>query len=533
MTMHYSLLDEPLIGARLRETGARARYTLPGLFVALAEDSVRDFPALRPHQRHPWHAFLVQLAAMALHHAGQTEPFKTEEEWRQALLALTPDDTDGAAWCLVSPHDSPAFMQAPVPGGDVSGWSDDTPTPDSLDILVTSKNHDVKQQRARSGEAEDWVFALVSLQTAAPYGGSGNHRIARMNGGYSSRVGVGIEPVGGPGRRWARDIRIARTERSRLVEEFGYRESEGIGLIWLLRWDGLESLPFLALDPFFIEISRRVRLVNAAGKRLKALRSTSKTPRLDKEQSVNGNTGDLWVPISAGKALHVRENGFNYSRVAELLFDNTYQRPPAQIARSDDDMEGLVVIARGIAGGNCTTDGYHERRIPISRKAVKRLIQRDTDGLATAARARTDAIRHIRNLLRQSLETLFDNARERKSHKDVPNSIKQKANSFAKSFELGEDARFFTGPDGLNEEIDSNDREEVFRRWIVAMANRAEKILTDAFDAGPRSGEQRYRARASALDRFRGGLHSDKVLPDLAGYFRTQQTYKEADRELA
>ena len=38
------------------------------------EDQVEAFPALRPHQRHAWHAFLVQLGVIAMHKAGLTEP---------------------------------------------------------------------------------------------------------------------------------------------------------------------------------------------------------------------------------------------------------------------------------------------------------------------------------------------------------------------------------------------------------------------------------------------------------------------------
>jgi CRISPR system Cascade subunit CasA len=110
MTCDYSLLNEPLIRARLVAGGRLVHYTLPGLLVAMVGDEVRDFPALRPHQRHPWHAFLVQLAAMALHQAGQSQPFENEEEWKNALLALTPEHPDGCAWCLVSPHDKAAFM---------------------------------------------------------------------------------------------------------------------------------------------------------------------------------------------------------------------------------------------------------------------------------------------------------------------------------------------------------------------------------------------------------------------------------------
>ena len=98
MMLQYSLLDEPLIRARHVVGGQSVKYSLPGIFVALARDEVRDFPALRPHQRHPWHAFLVQLAAVALHHAKQGQPFSTEQEWKTALLALTPEHPDGAAW---------------------------------------------------------------------------------------------------------------------------------------------------------------------------------------------------------------------------------------------------------------------------------------------------------------------------------------------------------------------------------------------------------------------------------------------------
>jgi CRISPR system Cascade subunit CasA len=120
-SVRYSLLDEPLMTARLVD-GQRIQLSLPALFVALAEDGIRDFPALRPHQRHPWHAFLVQLAAIALHQAGRSEPFADEADWRSALLALTPDDPDGAPWCLIAPPERPALLQAPVPEGDLSAW---------------------------------------------------------------------------------------------------------------------------------------------------------------------------------------------------------------------------------------------------------------------------------------------------------------------------------------------------------------------------------------------------------------------------
>ena len=85
-----NLLDEPLI--RVRDLGGQPqRLTLPQLLVALGRDAVRDSPALRPHQRHPWHALLVQLAALALHAADEDRPWDEANDWRAALLALIPD----------------------------------------------------------------------------------------------------------------------------------------------------------------------------------------------------------------------------------------------------------------------------------------------------------------------------------------------------------------------------------------------------------------------------------------------------------
>ena len=204
--LQFSLLTEPLIRYRHAGDGRTVAACLPELFVALAADEVRDYPALRPHQRHPWHAFLVQLAAIALHKAERTEAFETADDWREALLALTPDDPDGAAWCLVSPPDRPAFLQAPVVGGSIAEWKSRSFAADEIDMLVTSKNHDVKGSRARRSQPEDWLFALLSLQTQEGILGAGNYGISRMNRGYASRPGVGVAAVGLHGARWERDI---------------------------------------------------------------------------------------------------------------------------------------------------------------------------------------------------------------------------------------------------------------------------------------------------------------------------------------
>lgn len=528
MALLFNLLDEPLIRARLVDDGQSRAYSLPGLFAALVRDEVRDFPALRPHQRHPWHAFLVQLAAIALHQAGSDVPFQTENAWRMALLALTPEDPDGAVWCMVTPHDRPAFMQAPVSQGNVSTWKNSLYAADELDMLVTSKNHDLKAARMRRGEIDDWIMSLISLQTQEGFLGSGNYGISRMNGGFASRPAVGVFPNGHWGARWTRDVGTLLETRADIIAHQEMPESDGIALVWLKEWDGTASLKFASLDPFYIEICRRVRLVCSENTHLiHALTTGSTVSRID-AKSRNGLTGDPWTPIDiAGeKALTIGWEGFHYRLAADLLFGSKYSRSAMQIVRPEDGEGGLVVLAQGVTRGQGKTEGYHERRIPISKTVRRLMLENQTDRLAKLAGERVHSIGQVRGVLWTALATLFDQGASKDKFSD---SAKDKASVFVKAYEQAEDARFF---DDLNEEIESDQPSEVHLRWLLSSANRAEKILIKAFSAGPRSCVQLYRARSAALSRFHGGLRNSKTLPVLAEHFRQQALNKELSHDL-
>ncbi len=170
--------------------------------------------------------------------------------WKAALLALTPDDSDGAAWCLVTPPERPAVMQAPVPDGTLSAWKNQLHAPDELDMLVTSKNHDLKAARMKRCMPEDWLLALISLQTQEGFLGAGNYGISRMNGGFASRPALGAVPQGGWGRRWVRDVRRLLASRGEIVRDMGLCEQGGVGLVWLRPWNGTDSLAFMASRSF-------------------------------------------------------------------------------------------------------------------------------------------------------------------------------------------------------------------------------------------------------------------------------------------
>ena len=112
-----NILTEPLI--RMKPFSAfPIKASLSQVYAALMADEVEAFPALRPHQRHAWHAFLVQLGAMAMHRSGVSEPPENASRWADLIRGLTPDypmTKHGSLWwtTLPSPR-SCSRPQAPM-----------------------------------------------------------------------------------------------------------------------------------------------------------------------------------------------------------------------------------------------------------------------------------------------------------------------------------------------------------------------------------------------------------------------------------
>jgi CRISPR system Cascade subunit CasA len=527
--LHFNLLDEPLIRWRSQSQGKLHCGSLPELFAAMAANTVRDFPALRPHQRHPWHALLTQVAVIALHRAGQAEPWGRASEWRTALLALTPDDADGAAWCLVSSPLRPALLQSPVPDGNVDSWMKQLHAADELDMLVTSKNHDLKSARARRAEPDDWLFALVSLQTQEGFLGAGNYGISRMNGGFASRPGVGVAVSGNWGERWVNDVCSLLAKRDAIADTNGFAVEEGHALLWLLPWTGNDSMAFKSLDPFYIEVCRRVRL-EQVGSALFARVTGSKAARVASKDR-NGVTGDAWTPVDTaeGKALTVAASGFDYRLMTELLVGGKYTTSAAYRLDGWPDGVTLQLLAQATVRGQGKTEGFHERRVPISPRLRRLLLGPQRTTVEKIAEQRIKDIATVRDLLRSALVMLFANGESGDSNA----SIKNKASRFGKPFEQREDARFF---EDMSQEIEAEEAEHANQRlnWMKGLVLRAEAVLREAFDAGPRNSMQRYKARAAALSRFHGGLRGTKpALPDLAHHYQQEAAARAVEEELS
>lgn len=521
-----NLLTEEVV--TIRSCGRIGRKALPAVLAALVCDDVDALPALRPHQRYPLHCFLAQVGAMAMLVGGETEPPLDEGRWCDLLRGLTPEFPGDEPWTLVVDNLSkPAFMQSPVSEQSWEPLKETEVTPDALDMLVTAKNHDLKAARLDAAQPEHWLFALITLQTWEGFLGRGNYGISRMNGGFASRPFIGAAPLaGGWGAHLERDVLRLVDHRSEIIENSPLHAAEGgLRLLWLEPWDGTTSYDPRQLDPYYVEICRRVRLRKEGG-RIVARRGSSSAARISqpkgKHQGKNFTlpTGDPWTPVEmdSGKPLTLDGSGFHYRRIVNLLDPEKFAPAPLQLL-FDDDKGGAEVIFAAVVRGQGETQGYHERRIHVPER-LKPVFMRKTgmgDGpvdLKRVARERVDNVAKVASkALRPALFALYQAAPEKLDFQDP--KAKSKAQIFLAQFDRAVDEDFFERLfEEVAEPIGSDAAKACRKNWIEdCLWQRARDVLAAAEAGSPLSGVRRYRARAAAKGLLDGAIVN--AFPDL------------------
>jgi CRISPR system Cascade subunit CasA len=467
--------------------------SLFAVFAALSRGEPSSFPALRSHQREPWHAFLCQVAALALIRAGTDELPVEEVAWRDLLLALTPDHADGEAWELVvDDWSKPALLQPPVvAAGNRADYKNVLPTPDALDMLVTAKNHDVKQERMNGASEEDWLFALVTLQTTEGFLGAGNYGVSRMNGGFASRMSLGVRPSGGGAAgAFRRDVRrLAADARSRPDRR------EGTALLWTEPWDGTQSLDFTKLDELYVDICRRVRL-RRGSHGVEALAAGSKCARVAAAE-LKGKTGDPWAPIKAdASSSHTPSGaGFGYRQMAQLLDRERITAPLLARLHSDDEREGLSIVAAALVRGQGKTEGLHRRTVRTSRfDTIEATGEREAlDCIGAVAKQRADEASEAGRRLRRALISLVQGGPEQARLDD--DAAGKKVEPWVRRFDTAVDREFFGDPLWAEAAEDEGNHRLAWRERLRELAR---KTLADAEESAPRTEMRRIRAIARA-----------------------------------
>ena len=520
----HNLLTESLIRYD-NSAGNRVKASLSEMYEALMSDSVDAFPALRPHQRHACHAFLVQLGAMAMHRAGMDEPPTEATEWAGLIRGLTPDSPDDEPWhMVVEDITRPAFMQPPARSQErAEDYKNSVYTPDELDMLVTSKDHDLKSAVAQRAGIDDWIFALITLQTMEGFGGAGNYGISRMNGGLGNRPAFALAPAdGGLGAHVRRDtLALLECRPETLRQNTHYPEDDGMTLLWTLPWDGTtgEALQLGNLDPFYIEICRRVRLRIDDDGSIYGIRTTSKAARID-AKSLNGVTGDPWAPTDfrdkkGAKVLTLPAGGFHYRRVKDYLTSGDYEspellRPTAAEAQSGDNMQ---LVARAMVRGQGKTEGYYERAILIRSKLKSAMLRRTADDdLAAIAQRRVEDVARVQRILSHAIQVF--------AARGEPDRVNAEHRSLARPWldwlDAMVDDRFFEALQDEFEADDEDTRKAVRDSWLMdGVVEPARGLLLDATESLPCPAIHRYKAQVNAQGLFEGRLRGNSGLPAL------------------
>jgi CRISPR system Cascade subunit CasA len=520
-----NLLDDALISVR-RGDGSTRMLSLPKLFADLVRDEVVDYPAMRAHQRPAWHTLLVQLGALAAHRQAESLLPDDAAIWRQWLLALTPQWPGGEAWALCADVlEQPAFLQPAVTGGQLDGFKP-TEFADDIDVLISSKNHDVKQSSIGRPAPEHWLYALVTLQTQQGFFGAGNYGISRMNGGFSSRPLFGVRPRGGHGRV-ARDVRELLLRRAQTLADFPfYQAVGGHALIWLCPWDGTTSLSVGELDPWYIEICRRIRLTADSEHTICAWVTGTSVARID-AKGMSGLTGDPWTPIVADgagwKALTAHSETMHYRNLVPLLFprvedSGAASRAPLQVVTERDEADGLRISVAVVVRGQGKTEGLYEREIPVSRM-TRRFFSPfgATDVGAHVAQERVADVALIsRQVLYPAALAVFTGAPLAGERKRDDDTAKSRASSAVGEFERAVDLDFFEQLNLELEHIDDESRSLSIRStWLTDLTARARKVLEDTMQRAPSSAARRYRTQARASLLFSSSLRrhlGDRVI---------------------
>ncbi len=369
-TALINILQDPVF--RVTDHHHPHTLTLPEVLEALGRDAVDHFLGLQGHQQDAVHVFLSYLAATILARRHETIPRQPADFWLSGFRALARRPDDDAWTLVVANQDHPAFLQPPVLSPPALS-PEKYPTPDALDVLNSSQNHEIKKNRASHAYPDEWIYALITLQMMSPYLGQGTSAISRMYANQRLIVEVTDNLRYGP--RWSHAVtRLLAYRPTLLREPYLYRD-DGVTLTWVPPWPVGESLSLRELDPFYIDISRRIRLVatDTGCQALKINPTNDNTPRIA-AKTQNGNLGDAWIPVNIdpGPKNNLPHRALSTEKVdaaflQRILFERHVILAPLQRPERAWQESLYFIISLLIRGKNAgQTDGFSRTvlRIP-------------------------------------------------------------------------------------------------------------------------------------------------------------------------
>lgn len=505
-----NLLKDKLIPAS-NFSGDETHFTLPGLLSALAEGDISTINRVKSYQEQALHQFLVQISVMGCDLCGESSLVANEAEWEKRLLALAPEsawdvynENPGKAAFMQPAMDKETFENALLKTGSHKLY------PDNLTVLIQSKNHHVKFGKMDNATLWDWCLSLIEVQTLSGFEGKGLYGASRMNGGYGTRVKVGLYPRMDASSQWNRDTKLILDNLTQALSPFYDRtglkapanRSDKSTVLWIEPWTGGkdDQIPFAALHPLYVDISRLLRLVPYKNG-YKAVYATTEGYRLNTE--MKGALGDPWLPIKEGKEKEettfsgFTPKKFDIKTLCSLLFENTEIKDPFIQRILPDDPEEMIFQVSALIGGQGGTEGYHDIRIPIPTKVKDPMFADEAAMIGQRAQEMLKDMDAARKAVRSGVFAFVQVAKTK--DKDINNKDHDlSSNAYQKAYSrLQRDCfdQFFSHLWQLSETDDRTD-------WVRFLKNTALSAFEYATKASTTHAQLAYKAQAKASLKF-------------------------------
>lgn len=251
-----------------------------------------------------------------------------------------------------------------------------------------------------------------------------------------------------------------------------------------------------------MEICRRVRL---RGNPVAAFGIPSDGNRIEAKQ-LKGNVGDAWLPIDCAdeaKALTLSAQGWTPELLRRLLFEENLRLTPLQ--NPLPEIEGPVwLVTSALVRGQGTTDGFHERRLPIPSAVRRRLFGSGSRAsLQNLSKSAIELAGTIQNrVLKPAVFTYIQGGADKvKFDDDTAQAIWPR---FAQGFGILWSDAFFPWLWSVPEPIDE---QAALRDWGLKLKKFALSVLREVETAMPGHAGRAYKAKVAAERVFYAGIN--------------------------
>ena len=300
---------------------------------------------------------------------------------------------------------------------------------------------------------------------------------------------------------------------------------KGIVFTWVHPWDLTTSLSSGELDPFFIEISRAIRLTKCK-QSIAAFGASTKPKVLAKSvrSEIKGRLGDPWIPIDIekGAALNIQKEGFTPKKLRDLIFlrngDETVYEAAFMQSDHYNRTGSCYFYASSLArrgGMNSLTEGFHIERVYIPAKTRPKLFSRgpDRDRLAVLSKtALNDAGLMQNRVLKVALFSFLEGGQNidkiDREKREVKEWWKTAENQFSEAWSRD----YFPWLWRMGEQEDDD---AARLEWLKALRDNAETVLDDAINRYPTHSGRFYRSQVKAKSVFFSCLYSEHNFPQL------------------